>query len=618
MGWNEESRSRFQHHMDGGQHGHRRIRGWSVILALLVMLAAAGLVYYIFFRIYNIGPRTMVVNGEAVEQIDGFSVHSKTWLSRTQVERFLSRVQANSISLPAVTKTYQGHVFVRADDLVRGLNHLGDRSTLAGTELQITLTPTQHYSYQQSGDTIRQQEVFLNGKLAGHVLTVVHDEATYALMSDFSTALEQAGVQNTWNGKILSLAPRAANASNSPLAPVSDAAQDGKIVFGDGKAIYAPKYVFANATYLPVLSISAALRQSGWAATIGTWQWTLDSHSTPGRSNSGGLSSSNMSVVPAQTPSQKPVSLAFVPFYVGDLAAFHDAMSHPQAYNALAGDTWSVDASGSLVGSAPSGTASQAVSAGYAAYAMVTNLGNKGFDAKTMHAILSNPTLSSHLEEQIAKGVESEGYDGAMLDFELIRPQDAGMYTEFVAKLAADLHAEDKRLEVVIPADTGPKNEPWNAGYDVSKLGASADDVVVMAYDYSYAGGPAGPIAPLPWVQQTLAYTVSRVPANKVLLGIDTYGYDWSGKAAKAVSLTSVDSFLASRHMTANWDSAAQAPWFKWTDSKGHLHTVYYENAQSTSAKLALAKMYGISGVAVWRAGMENNAVLKTLASYVK
>lgn len=614
LGWNEGFRTDLHNHLDGGQRGNRHTRAWLIMLAVIVLLAATGLVYYIFFRIYDVAPRTMVVNGEAVEQIDGFSVHSKTWLSQAQVERFLKRVQVSNVSLPAVTKTYQGQVFVRADDLIAALNRYGDQSKSAGAELQIALKSTQHYGYQLDGNIVRQQQVWLNGRFAGDVLTVSHDEATYVATRDLSSAFEHAGLNSTWNGQTLSLAPSA----TAHPTPVSNPAQDSKIVFGSGQAIYAPTYTFSQSAYIPIYSISAALRQTGWSSTIGTWQWKLTQHTSPTQLKNAGMKATDGSVsVPAQATSQKPVSLAFVPFYLGDLAAFQDVMSHPKAYNALAGDTWSVDASGSLVGTAPAGTASQAISSGYAAYAMVTNLGNKGFDAQTMIAILSHPSRSNRLEEEIAKSVESDGYDGAMLDFELIPPKDAALYSSFVSKLAADLHALNKRLEVVIPADTGAKNEPWNAGYDVAKIGAAANDVIVMAYDYSYAGGPAGPIAPVPWVQQSLAYTVSRVPANKVLLGIDTYGYDWSGKGAKALSLTSINSFLKSRHITPNWNAQAEAPWFNWTDSKGQLHTVYYENAKSTSAKLTLAKMYGIAGVAVWRAGMEDSGVLQALTSYI-
>jgi spore germination protein YaaH len=205
-----------------------------------------------------------------------------------------------------------------------------------------------------------------------------------------------------------------------------------------------------------------------------------------------------------------------------------------------------------------------------------------------------------------------------VLDFESIPAANRAAYTNFVTGLAKSLHAEGKRLEVVVPPDTGSANEPWNNAYDQAKIGAAADAVVVMAYDYSYVGGKPGPIAPLPWVQQVLAYTISRVPVNKVLLGVDTYGYDWTGNQTSAVSLTSVDSFLASRHIQPQWDANAQAPWYTWTDSNGAVHTVYYENARSTQAKLALANLYGIEGVAVWRAGLEDNAVLGVLATYAK
>lgn len=585
----------------------RRRKGRTALLLIsliLFVLIVAGLIYYVFFRVYDVAPRTISVDGEDVEQINGLAVHSHTWLKRDEVQQLLNRIHADGVAVPSAVKTYENVPYVRVDDFLRALSKYGDESKLSNHRLLITLKSNQHYSYQDKQDFVHQQEIWVNGQLAGRVLAVDHDEATYVPTADVARLFTQAGLKSTWSGQTLNLA--LAGTVNVP--PVWKPEQDRMIAFGNGQAIYAPYHEWQQSTYLPIYSVDAALAKLGWTGSFDTWKWTVHQNAKSSQGQAG------------QTAGHEghPISLAFVPFYVGALSSFHDVMAHPSAYNALASDTWSVDKSGTLIGSAPAGTASQAAASGYAVYAMVTNLGTSGFDTKAITTILNDDARRSHLRDEIVKGVASEDYDGVMLDFETIPPADGALYTEFVSNLAQDLHAEGKKLSVVVPAATGSQNEPWNKAYDQPKLGAVADTVVVMAYDYSYASSAAGPVAPIPWVQQALAYSVSRMPADKVVLGLDAYGYDWAGKHGKAVSLTNVDSFLARNHIKPKWDAKAQAPWFQWKDSKGTEHTVYYENKQSTNAKLSLAQTYGVAGVAVWRAGLEDNDFLQTLEQYRK
>lgn len=597
-GFSSGRRSRGDRRNGRGPRSRRRL--WLLLVLLLVIIAA--IVYVTAFHVSQVGPRTVLVNGEDVGSVDGISVRGTTFINRSEAQTFLEHIQAGHVKLPTATKNYHGVDYLSLPDLVHTLNRHGDKTSYAADRLSVTLPASQHYTYQEKGDTVRQQAVWVNGQLSGYALDVYHDEANYLPASELAVLLTQEGLKAAWDGHQLDIA---LTGKASPTAAVERPGEDGAIAFGNGKLIYAPDLKWLGQTYLPVNSLSAALRQVGYTDTLSTWKWSL-------RSKASGAGTSGT------TSASKPVSLGFVPFYSGDLAAYDDVLHHPSSYNALASDTWTVDANGSLSGSAPAGAGSQAAAAGDTVYAMIANLGGQGFDAHLMSTILSDQTRSTRLRDDIAKVVANDGYDGAMLDFETIPKANRAAYTAFVQSLAGALHAEGKRLSIVIPPDTGYGNEPWNGAYDVAKLGAAADTVVVMAYDYSYVGGPAGPIAPIPWVQQVLAYTVSRVPADKVLLGVDAYGYDWSGKHTTPVSLPQVADFLSARHIQPSWNASAEAPWYTWTDSHGAKHTVYYENAKSTKAKLALAQTYGVRGVALWRAGLEDEAVLGALAGYAK
>jgi spore germination protein YaaH len=52
-----------------------------------------------------------------------------------------------------------------------------------------------------------------------------------------------------------------------------------------------------------------------------------------------------------------------------------------------------------------------------------------------------------------------------------------------------------------------------------------------MVYDWSYAGGPPGPISPMSWLNQVIAYSDPIVPNAKLQLGVPAYGRNWGRQA---------------------------------------------------------------------------------------
>lgn len=534
----------------------------------------------------------MIVNGERVEQVRGVKLGHRTWLSRPQINRFFQRIGLNEDTFHGKTRVYRGTQYTRAADVTSWLSQMRDNSAFENQKLTVTLQSGEHYSYALAGDMIRQNSVVLNRKLVGNVLTIGHNGTYYVLISRLSQLLGTVGISATWNGKTQTLS-FAKNGETSSIA-IDDPSHYARIQFSGGKSIYAPVYAWGGWSYVPMESVSAVLRQMGWTSSFDTWTWTLNSSAVRNQPNT---------------------VLAFVPSYSGSLSSWKDVLSRPSSYNTLAADSWTLDPSGSLTSDLPFGTESQFETDGDTVYAMFTNTGRGGATGKDMTSILSNQGKQEQLTQDIVQVTNSEGWAGATLDFESLPAADRMLFTTFVSGLASELHGYGKTLQVVVPANTGTRND-WNGAFDQTALGAVADSIIIMAYDYSYPASPPGPIAPLPWVQQVLAYTVSRVPAQKVVLGLDSYGYDWHGKSANAAGLSEIDTFMQKNHITPQWNAQSDAPWFTWTDSTGLKHIVYYENAKSTRAKLTLAQDYGISGVAVWRAGLEDDVLLNALSEY--
>jgi spore germination protein len=154
-----------------------------------------------------------------------------------------------------------------------------------------------------------------------------------------------------------------------------------------------------------------------------------------------------------------------------------------------------------------------------------------------------------------------------------------------------------------------------NAGYDERNMaqdfraiGAAADEVRVMTYDYSWDTSPPGPVAPARWVERVIAWTVTQIPPEKVVLGIDLLGYNWSGGRGVTIGHQRAQS-LAEAHGATIRRSADGSPSFTYRDSSGERHEVWWEDARSVRNKLGLVAEYGLGGVFFWRLGGEDSNV---------
>ena len=82
------------------------------------------------------------------------------------------------------------------------------------------------------------------------------------------------------------------------------------------------------------------------------------------------------------------------------------------------------------------------------------------------------------------------------------RRRQGGLLARSPRELAAQLHAKGKTLSFAVGGLVTAKYSHW----DYDALSAAADQLHVMGYDYHYLGSHPGPVSPLGWIQQVLAY----------------------------------------------------------------------------------------------------------------
>lgn len=305
-----------------------------------------------------------------------------------------------------------------------------------------------------------------------------------------------------------------------------------------------------------------------------------------------------------------------------------DRVLHAQAdaLTAISPWTWQIRPDGSLADDFPlAGTAaalSFAGRKGIETHALVHNVQGGTFDAGLAQRILSSPDLRARVIDEIMERAQEWRVTGIHIDFENVPAEARDDLTRFAGELAARLKPAGLQVSMAVPASTKETASAWARGYDYGALAQHLDFMVVMTYDQHWRGGPPGPVAGIDWVNDVVDYLLEEgVPREKLVLGLAGYGYDWSvhqvgSQWAQAITYSQAMSRLqeAQRrnpHVQLQWDEKAQVPFFTYDD-----RIVYFENRDSLSHKLELARNRGLGGVALWRIGQEDPALWPLLQGY--
>lgn len=160
---------------------------------------------------------------------------------------------------------------------------------------------------------------------------------------------------------------------------------------------------------------------------------------------------------------------------------------------------------------------------------VLTTLGEDGqFSSTRAQQLLRDATARSALIENLAQTLAAQGFAGVDIDFEYIPAEDAAAYADFVRAVRARLEPMGYTVMVAL----APKTSAGQPGllyeaHDYAALGAAADDVLLMTYEWGYALSEPMAVAPIDKVEQVVRFAVSQIPPDKIFLGMPNYGYDW-------------------------------------------------------------------------------------------
>ncbi len=248
---------------------------------------------------------------------------------------------------------------------------------------------------------------------------------------------------------------------------------------------------------------------------------------------------------------------------------------------------------------------------GVAPIMQIATLSERGtFSTALAGAFLSNEGLQNAIIDQVVEVLEEKRYAGVDVDFEYVEAQYADAYVAFLENLHSRLAPRGFELFVAVaPKYNADQPGLLYEGHDYSGLGAAADGIVAMTYEWGYSRGEPQAVSPIDKVRRVVEYAVSEIPSQKIFLGMPNYGYDWRlpfvmGETV-ARSLSNVDAVALAKEKNAaiEFDETAASPYYHYftrENGRSAEHVVWFQDARSVAAMLGLVEEYGLRGTTVW------------------
>ena len=222
-----------------------------------------------------------------------------------------------------------------------------------------------------------------------------------------------------------------------------------------------------------------------------------------------------------------------------------------------------------------------------------------GLDSTSMGRLLSDASRRHKLITSIVETIAAVGADGVDIDFEHMnfpsskwRGVIAQKFPVFLASLRSALHKDGLTLSLAVPARTSAKDPNWSI-YDYRALRPAVDRVRLMTYDYHYAGGGPGPLAPRSWADQVAKYASKSFGHVPVSLGQITSGLNWyvrreSGHCPSLVppiTDTAVPTVEQARTLAKDWRAD-----ITWDKASGEYHFRYHRVYKAPGKKCTVLR----------------------------
>ena len=238
---------------------------------------------------------------------------------------------------------------------------------------------------------------------------------------------------------------------------------------------------------------------------------------------------------------------------------------------------------------------------------LVNNYDGVNWRIKEMMLMLANPTARQKLVRDIVEYAAESHEAGIVVDFEEVPDSSQAPFRAFIGELAPAMHAVGLKVMIALPAR--------DDAYDYEYFGKQCDAIVLMNYDQHWPYSPPGPIAAQDWFAENLRQVVEVVPAQKIVVGIANYAYDWAAApkkrygAAEEVSIQEALLHADESDSNVEFDSDSLNPHYSYYDEHNRVHQVWFLDAITAYNELRVSERLAVQGTALWRLGSADTSI---------
>jgi spore germination protein YaaH len=276
-----------------------------------------------------------------------------------------------------------------------------------------------------------------------------------------------------------------------------------------------------------------------------------------------------------------------------------------------------------------------------------------------LHTCLSsNHTRNNHVNQIMRKIIRNK-FDGININYERVQPKDREFFLRFMEQLSQRLHerklllccsmggrTSDKSVGLYTNNATSSQRSipavSLNPGQGKSgqrykkRIAQCCDQVHIMGYDEWGVPAKYNPLAhennyfishaSNQWIEQIIRYALSYIPADKLILGIPTYGLefciynpagDYSYKKTRNITYPEACRLVREHKQEPVRTLGGELSFTYTHDNK--LHYVCYMDSAAIKDKLELARKYKLKGVYIFKIdGLEDPALWKTLTGFLR
>ncbi len=238
------------------------------------------------------------------------------------------------------------------------------------------------------------------------------------------------------------------------------------------------------------------------------------------------------------------------------------------------------------------------------------------FGTAANSALLRDTLKQNRMIQSLVMLLKLRNGDGVNFDFELVSLAHRSNLVAFMNKAAKTIRSEVPGAEISMATPA----VDWNGSWDLPALADICDYLIVMGYDYYWSGSStAGPVSPLAGENYNVTksvdtYLSAGVPAQKLMLGIPWFGYNWPvnssvRKAAaigKATSITTAGAETLTQNYGKTFDQMTKVPWISYKDATSLYRQVWFDDATSYFLKYDLVNNRNLAGIGIWALSYES------------